>query len=326
MIKKQAANRKKAPKVDLTCDLGFMKMRNPLLIASGTFGYGDEYKGLVPLKSLGGFVTKGTTLKPREGNPPPRIWETASGVLNAIGLQNPGLDVFMRQILPKLELDGARLVVNIAGEEEGEYVELARRLSFARGVDALEVNISCPNVVAGGISFGRDARAAGGLLGKVVAACRKPVIAKLTPNTAHYVEVALAAQEAGCAAVSLTNTFIGMAINLDTERPALANVRGGLSGPAIKPLSLHQVYEVAAAVDIPVIGIGGISRGEDAVEFLLAGAAAVQVGTAVISDPRAPSRIVGGIGDYMKARKYSKLTDLIGRANPEYMRRRITVK
>ena len=326
MIKKRADKKKATPRIDLTADLGFMKMRNPLLIASGTFGYGEEYGELVPLNILGGFVSKGTTLKPREGNSPPRIWETASGVLNAIGLQNPGLDVFMRHVLPKLKLQGARLVVNVAGEGEGEYVELARRLSFARGVDALEVNISCPNVAEGGISFGRDAKAARGILGKVVAASRKPIIAKLTPNTAHYVEVALAAQEAGCAAVSLTNTFLGMAINLATERPALANVRGGLSGPAIKPLSLHQVYAVAAAVDVPVIGIGGISTGEDAVEFLLAGAAAVQVGTALMSDPRAPGRIVEGIKAYMKKRGYGSLADFAGKANPEYLRRRITVK
>jgi len=316
--------RKGAP--NLSCDLGFLKLRNPLLIASGTFGYGQEYGDLVPLKSIGGFVSKGTTLQPRQGNAPPRIWETASGVLNAIGLQNPGLDAFLTGVLPSLELDGSKLIVNIAGEETAEYVELARRLNLAREISALEVNISCPNVAAGGISFGQKAEAAGMLLSEVVAATRKPVIAKLTPNTASFVEVAMAAEEAGCAAVSLTNTFVGMAINLATERPALANVRGGLSGPAIKPLSLHQVYEVAAGVNIPVIGMGGISGGEDAVEFLLAGASAIQVGTALMTDPRAPRRIISGIKEFMSERGYSKLEDFRGKANPGYMRRKIKLE
>ena len=301
-------------------------MRNPVMIASGTFGYGDEYGELVPLSLLGGFVSKGTTLDPREGNPPPRIWETASGVLNSIGLQNPGVDVFMRHVLPKLELRGARLVVNVAGEAAEDYVQVAQRLNFARQVDAIEVNISCPNVAAGGISFGLDPKAAGALLKRVVKASRKPVIAKLTPNTARYVAVAAEAEKAGCAAVSLTNTFLGMAIDPERERPALANVRGGLSGPAIKPLSLHQVYEVAAAVDVPVIGMGGIATGEDAVEFLLAGAAAVQMGTALMSDPRAPERIIDGIVAFMRRKKYKCLKDFIGRANPNYLRRRIKVE
>ena len=304
--------------IDLETDLGFMKLRNPVMIASGTFGYGTEYEDVIPLDTIGGFVSKGTTLEPRPGNPPPRIWETPSGILNSIGLQNPGIDVFLENTLPALDLKGSRLVVNVAGAKPEDYIEMARRLNEADAVDALEVNISCPNVACGGIAYGLDPDSARSLLGSVVRVSSKPVIAKLTPNTSNYVRVALAAQEAGCDAVSLTNTFLGMAIDLETERPALANVKGGLSGPAIRPLALHQVFEVVGAVDIPVIGMGGITTGNDAVEFLLAGAAAIQVGTAVMSDPRAPGRILDGITAFMKARGYSRLADFIGKANPGF--------
>lgn len=306
--------------IDLTTDLGFMTLRNPVLTASGTFGYGEEYADLVPLDTIGGFVSKGTTLEPRAGNPPPRIWETPSGILNSIGLQNPGVDHFLNEILPRLDLKGTRLVVNVAGARPDDYVEMARRLETAEAVDALEINISCPNVAHGGIAYGIDPPSASALLVEVVAVSSKPIIAKLTPNTANYVDVALAAQEAGCHGVSLTNTFVGMAIDLNKEKPALANVMGGLSGPAIRPLSLHQVFKVAAAVDIPVIGMGGITTGSDAVEFLLAGAAALQVGTAVMSDPRAPRRILDGIRSFMMEKGYSSPADFIGKANPGYKR------
>jgi len=306
--------------IDLTTDLGFMMLRNPVLTASGTFGYGEEYADLVPLDTIGGFVSKGTTLEPRAGNPPPRIWETPSGILNSIGLQNPGVDHFLEEILPRLDLKGTRLVVNVAGARPEDYVEVARRLEQAEAVDALEINISCPNVAHGGIAYGIDPTSASALLVEVIAVSSKPIIAKLTPNTANYVDVALASQEAGCHGVSLTNTFVGMAIDLRTERPALANLSGGLSGPAIRPLSLHQVYKVAAAVKIPVIGMGGITTGSDAVEFLLAGADAIQVGTAVMSNPRAPARILEGIRNYMVEKGYSSLSDFIGKANPGYGR------
>jgi dihydroorotate dehydrogenase (NAD+) catalytic subunit len=283
----------------MVIELAGIKIKNPVMTASGTFGFGREYSEYLDLNKLGAIVTKSITLIPREGNPPPRIVETPAGMLNSIGLQNPGIEVFLKEELPFLEKFDTPAIVNIAGETIDEYAELAKILSKEAAVKGIEVNISCPNVKKGGMTFGIDA----GLTKEVISAVRKatsqPIIAKLTPNVTDITVIARAAVEAGADALSLINTVVGMAIDIETHASRLGTLTGGLSGPAIRPIAVRMVYEAAHAVKVPVIGIGGIMSGNDAVEFFLAGAKAVQVGTANFIDTEAPLRIIREIEDYV---------------------------
>src|SRR4051794_678311 len=297
---------------DLSVSIGSWRLANPLIAASGCFGYGVEYAGAVELSSLGGIAVKGLFLKEREGHPPPRIVETPSGMLNAIGLQGIGVHRFIAEKLPELRQRRAAVLVNICGTTIDEYVELARILSDAEGVAALELNISCPNIKEGGITFGCS------LTGThaVVAAVRKvtslPVIPKLTPNVTDVASFARAAEDAGADAVSLVNTFLAMAIDVETRRPKLTNIVGGLSGPAIRPIAVRMVYECRRVVKIPIVGMGGIATAEDVLEFMIAGANAVQVGTANFVDPFIWKTLLNGIRAYMAQHGISRLADLTG--------------
>ena len=296
--------------VDLTVDLGKLVLSNPVIAASGTFGYGLEYTEFLDLNDLGGFSTKGLSLKPKVGNPVPRVIETASGMLNAIGLENIGLDAFLSKKLPLLKMYKTRIIVNFFGETIQQYEELALALSKEERIDALEMNVSCPNVEEGGLQFSSDPE----ILRQVVDSVRKVtdkfLIVKLSPNVTDITTLAKAAEDAGADALSVCNTFVGMKVNLETGKPYLANRTGGLSGPAIKPLALRMVYETARAVKIPIIGIGGISNSDDAVEFLMAGAKAVQIGTANYVDPKVTVKVVDGIRDWCRQNQISKLADL----------------
>jgi dihydroorotate dehydrogenase (NAD+) catalytic subunit len=297
---------------DLSVSLGPLRLKNPLIAASGCFGYGVEYADLLDLSSLGAIAVKGLFLAEREGHPPPRIVETPSGMLNAIGLQGIGVRRFVREKLPELERLGATVIVNVCGSTIDEYVEVSRVLSDAKGVAALELNISCPNIKEGGIQFGCS------LTGthQVVSAVRKvtplPVIPKLTPNVTDVAAFARAAEEAGADAVSLVNTFLAMAIDVETRRPRLSNLMGGLSGPAIRPIAVRMVYECHQATKLPIIGMGGIASAADALEFALAGASAVQVGTANFVDPLIWPKLAAGIEDYMTRHRVARWMDLVG--------------
>ena len=304
-----------APKdslLDLGVEVGPLHLKNPVLAASGTFGYGQEFEEVVALSRLGGIVTKAVTLEPRLGNPPPRIVETAAGMLNSIGLANVGVEAFVRDKMPFLRSCGTAVIVNVAGRTVEEYAQTARRLDDCPGIHALEINISCPNVKEGGLSFGADPQ----LAGQVVEAIRNvtplPLIAKLTPNVTDVAAIAEAVQEAGADAVSLINTLVGMAIDVERRRPKLGGVTGGLSGPAIKPVALAMVWKVAQAVQIPVIGIGGIASAEDALEFLITGAVAVQVGTANFVDPTSTIQIIEGLERYVRAKGYRSPREIVG--------------
>lgn len=282
------------------------------MTASGTFGYGREFAELLDLNRLGAIVVKGLSLAPTPGNPPPRIAETPSGMLNAIGLENVGLEAFLAEKLPFLRTLETPAIVNIYGKTEGEYVELAERLDGVDGVAALEVNISCPNVKAGGVAFGVNAAAAAALVSAVRARTRLPLMVKLSPNVTDVTEIARAVEGAGADIVSLINTITGMAIDIRTRRSRIANLTGGLSGPAIRPVALRMVWQVARAVAVPVVGLGGILTAEDALEFLVAGASAIQVGTANFVNPRASVEIVEGIAAYMSAHGFSRMAELVG--------------
>jgi dihydroorotate dehydrogenase (NAD+) catalytic subunit len=297
---------------DLSVDFAGIKLKNPVLTASGTFGYGEEYADIVDLNRLGGIIVKGISLKPIIGNPPPRIWETPSGMLNAIGLENPGVEVFLRDKLPFLRNYDTAVIVNIFGYSIEEYVGVAERLDGAPGVSALEVNISCPNVKAGGIVFGTNVRAAFELLLAVRKATRLPVIAKLSPNVTDITEFAKAARDAGCDGLSLINTLLGMSIDVQSRRPRLANCTGGLSGPAIRPVAVRMVWQAAKAVSIPIIGMGGIMTAEDALEFILAGASAIAIGTANFVNPRATVDVAEGIGDFLRQHGIGSIRELVG--------------
>jgi len=290
-------------------------LRNPVITASGTFGYGTEDDHGFDIQRLGAIVTKGTTLVPREGNPQPRLVETASGLLNSIGLQNIGIDAVIREKAPLWAGWQVPVIVNIAGETIDEYTELARRLDAVAGVSALEVNISCPNIRAGGDEFGARPQSAAAVTRAVKAATSLPVMVKLTPNTADIAAVAVAVADAGADAISLINTLRGMAIDASRRQPQLGNVTGGLSGPAIKPVALCMVYQVAVAVAVPVVGGGGIATAGDALEFIMAGASAVQVGTIGFVQPRAPLDVLQGIKDYMATDGIDKLIDLVAAAH-----------
>jgi len=297
--------------IDLNVKIGKLKLKNPVMVASGTFGYAEEFKDFFDVKNLGAIVTKTITLNPRPGNPMPRTCETAAGMLNSIGLENPGLDVFIKENLPKLKDIGVPIVVSIASEKNpAEFIELASRLDKIDEVCALELNISCPNLKNKLIS--QDARATYSVVNAVRKMMDKTIITKLSPNVTDIIEIAKVAQDAGSDAISLVNTFLGMAIDADTKKSKLANITGGLSGPAIKPIALRMVYEAASAVKIPVIGIGGIITALDAIEFIIAGAQAVQVGTANFINPRSAQDIIDGLTKYLKENKINRLEDLKG--------------
>lgn len=303
---------KSAADVNLTVAIGSLQLSNPVMTASGTFGYAAEFANLVDLDCLGALVVKGISIKPRPGNPPPRIAETACGMLNAIGLENVGLERFITEKMPFLRTCRSRIIVNILGDSIEEYAILAKELSNVTGIDALEINISCPNVKKGGVAFGTVPQMAAAVTSAVKNVTELPVIVKLSPNVTDIVAMARAVAESGADAVSLINTLIGMAINAQTRRPKLANIIGGLSGPAIKPIALRMVWQVASALSIPVIGIGGISTAEDAIEFLLAGATAVQIGTANFYNPAATGQILSGIENYLRLQGESSVRAIIG--------------
>ena len=297
--------------VDMRVNLCGVEFANPVIAASGCFGFGREFAQYYDLSRVGGISVKGLTPERREGNPPARIAETASGMLNAVGLQNPGVDGFLKDELPWLLQQGTRVIANIAGKTVEEYVYMAERLTGS-GVDMVELNISCPNVKEGGVAFGARPKSIYDVVRAVKPRCGQPLIVKLSPNTLDIAENARAAEDAGADAVSLINTLTGMAIDVDRRRPILANGTGGLSGPAIKPVALRMVWQAAQAVTIPVIGLGGIMTGRDAVEFLMAGASAVQVGTANLIDPMACVNIVEGIGQYMGYHDIQTVGELVG--------------
>jgi dihydroorotate dehydrogenase (NAD+) catalytic subunit len=301
---------------DLAVTVGSVRLKNPVMTASGTFGYGVEFLPFLDLSELGGIVVKGLSPKPRRGNPPERIVETPAGMLNAIGLQNVGVDAFITDKLPQLAPYDTAVIANVFGETEGEYVEVLEKLDAARGVAAVELNVSCPNVEAGGMIFGNDPKA----LAKVTRACRKatrlPLWVKLSPNVTDIRDTARAAEAEGADAISLVNTFVGMVVDVERRRPVLANGSGGLSGPAIRPLAVWMTWQVRRAVKIPIVGMGGIMTGRDAVEFLLAGATAVQVGTANFVTPRAAIDVIDGIRAWLAERGIASAGELVGTLQP----------
>jgi dihydroorotate dehydrogenase (NAD+) catalytic subunit len=308
---------------DVTVDLApanprELVLRNPVIPASGCFGYGQEFAGAIDVQRLGAFCSKGITPKPRKGNPMQRIAETPSGMLNAIGLQNPGISAFIRKYPPMWESWRVPAIVNISAETVEDFEMMARRLDDVAGVAALEVNISCPNISAGGFCFGWDAAMSAEVTRAVRRATTLPVIVKLSPGAIDVVEIAQAVEAEGADAVSLINTLVGMAIDTRARQPVLANVTGGLSGPAVKPVALRMVWQVAGAVSIPVIGLGGIASVEDAIEFFMAGASAIQVGTAAFAQPKVLMELVDGIPAWLAARGHERLTDIVGAANPRF--------
>lgn len=299
-------------KPDLSVHIGKLHLKNPVMPASGTFGYGEEYKDLVELERLGAIVVKSVTLNPTIGNPPPRIVEVTGGMLNSIGLQNEGVEVFINKKIQIIKEFGVPIIVNIAGSTVKEYKELAERLDKVDGVSAIEINISCPNVKEGGMQFGTDQKWTNTVVKNVCGVTEKTVITKLSPNVTDIVKIAEAAQDAGSDAVSLVNTFKAMAVDIEKRRPVIATVTGGLSGPCIKPIALRMVWETASKLDIPVIGMGGIMNTGDALEFLICGASAIAVGTANFINPRAAVDIISGIEDYLRERNLSNIKDIIG--------------
>ena len=299
-------------KPDLAVQIGPLKLKNPVLTASGTFGYGQEFSSLMDPNLLGGIVVKGISLKPMEGNPPPRIVETPCGMLNAIGLANVGLEAFLSEKLPWLQELDTCVIVNIYGHSLDEYGAVAAGLKGARGISALEVNISCPNVEQGGMAFGTDPDMAARVTERVLKETDKPVIVKLSPNVTDIRKIARAVEKAGAHALSLINTLTGMAIDVESRIPKLANGSGGLSGPAIRPVAVHMVHQVVRTVNIPVIGMGGILEPRDALEFLIAGAGAIQVGTANFINPRAALNIINGLETFLSEHGINAINDIIG--------------
>ena len=298
--------------MNLSVRIGALTLKNPLIAASGCFGYGTEYAALIDLSSLGAIASKGLFLAEREGHPPPRIFETPAGMLNAIGLQGIGVHRFIDEKMPELRARGATVIVNICGTTLQEYVDLARILSDVEGVAALELNISCPNIKEGGITFGCSLHGTAEVVSAVRAATRLPIIPKLTPNVTDISSIAKAAEDAGADAVSLVNTFLAMAIDVETRRPRLSNIVGGLSGPAIRPIAVRMVYECRQRIRIPIIGMGGIATAADALEFIIAGAAAVQVGTANFADPLIWSTLLDGLVDYGERHGLGSISELTG--------------
>ena len=298
--------------IDLTVEIGKMTLRNPVIVSSGTFGFGEEFEDFFDLNQLGAIIPKGISLKPMKGNPPPRIFETEGGILNSIGLQNPGYKEFIRNKLPYYKNLKTHLIVNFFGNTEKEYVELARRLDGLPGISGLEMNISCPNIKRCGIVFGTDPRMAYRLVRAVRKATTLSLIAKLSPNVTDIALMAKSVEEGGADAVSLVNTFRAMAVNVHTRKPELGNIIGGLSGPAIKPIAVRMVWEVSQAVDIPIIGMGGIMNAKDAIEFILVGASAIQIGTANLTNPRTGMEVIQGIAKYLVQNKINCIQKVIG--------------
>lgn len=300
---------------DLTVNIAGVEFKNPVVTASGTFGFGREYSEFYPLKEIGGLSCKGITLKPRMGNPPPRIAETPSGILNAVGLQNPGVDHFIERDLPWLKEQETVVIANIAGNTPEEYAQMAEKLSES-SVDMIEMNISCPNVKHGGVQFGTSCQSVGAITREVRAHCKKPLMVKLSPNVSDIAEIARAAEGEGADALSLINTLTGMRIDINTRRPIIRNNTGGLSGPAVFPVAVRMVWQTAGAVKIPVVGMGGISTWRDAVEMMMAGASAIQVGTALFSDPYAPLKIKEGLNRYLDDQGIASVAELAGMVKP----------
>jgi len=298
--------------IDLTVKIGKMTLKNPVIVSSGTFGFGEEFEEFFDLNHLGAIIPKGISLKPMKGNPPPRIFETEGGILNSIGLQNPGYKEFIRNKLPYYKNLKTHLIVNFFGNTEKEYVELARGLDGLPGISGLEMNISCPNIKRCGIVFGTDPRMAYRLARAVRKATTLTLIAKLSPNVTDIALMAKSVEEGGADAVSLVNTFRAMAVNIHTRKPELGNIIGGLSGPSIKPIAVRMVWEVSQAVNIPVIGMGGIMNAKDAIEFILVGASAIQIGTANLTNPRIAMEVIQGIEKYLVQYKINCIQKLIG--------------
>ncbi len=300
---------------DMRVKVAGVEFANPLIAASGTFGFGHEYQEFYPLSTLGGISCKGITLQERPGNPPPRIAETPGGMLNAVGLQNPGVDHFIKNDLPWLREQGTVVIANIAGNTPEDYCAMAEKLSDT-DVDMIELNISCPNVKQGGVQFGTTCAGVEGVTSAVRKYCKKPLMVKLSPNVADIGEMAAAAEAAGADAISMINTLTGMRIDIRTRRPIIRNNTGGLSGPAVLPVALRMVWQASQRVKIPIVGMGGISKWEDAVEMLLAGATALQIGTAFFSDPYAPIKILKGLNRYLDERGIASVTELTGGIQP----------
>ena len=300
---------------DLSVKVAGVEFNNPLIAASGTFGFGREYGEFYPLETLGGISCKGITLKRRDGNPPPRIAETPSGILNAVGLQNPGVDAFIKEDLPWLKQQNTVVIANIAGNTPEEYCEMAEKLSDT-DVDMIEMNISCPNVKSGGVQFGTSCESVGAITDAVRKHCTKPLIVKLSPNVTDIASIAQSAEANGADAVSMINTLTGMRIDINTRRPIIHNNTGGMSGPAVFPVAVRMVWQVANAIKIPIIGMGGISTWQDAVEMLIAGATALQIGTVFFSDPYAPIKINEGLNRFLDENGLKSVTELTGTIKP----------
>ncbi|WP_289105632.1 dihydroorotate dehydrogenase [uncultured Bacteroides sp.] len=297
---------------DLSVNIGKLNMANPVMTASGTFGYGLEFEDFVDLEKIGGIIVKGTTLHHREGNPYPRMAETPMGMLNAVGLQNKGVHYFVENIYPKTKDIKTNMIVNVSGSQIEDYAETARIINELENIPAIELNISCPNVKQGGMAFGVTAKGAEEVVKAVRDVYKKTLIVKLSPNVTDITEIARAAEGAGADSVSLINTLLGMAINAEKRKPVLSTITGGMSGAAVKPIALRMVWQVAKAVNIPVIGLGGIMNWRDAVEFMLAGATAIQIGTANFIDPAITVKVAEGINDYLERHGYSSVRDIIG--------------
>lgn len=298
--------------VDLSVEIGKLKLKNPIMTASGTFGYGEEFADFIDLNRLGGIIVKGTTLHHREGNPYPRMAETPSGMLNAVGLQNKGVDYFIEHIYPRIKDLDTRVIVNVSGSCIDDYVAVCEKLSPLDKVAAVEINISCPNVKQGGMGFGTTCSGAESVTNAVRKAYDGTMIVKLTPNVTDITEIARAVEAAGADAMSLTNTFLGMAIDVEKRKPMLSTITGGLSGPCIRPVAVRMVWQVANTVKVPVVGLGGIASGRDAIEFLLAGATAVQIGTANFVDPQVTVKAIDYIEDYLQRHQIASVRELIG--------------
>jgi dihydroorotate dehydrogenase (NAD+) catalytic subunit len=297
---------------DLKVNIGKLECKNPVLTASGTFGYGPEFEDFMDINRLGGIIVKGTTLEHREGNAYPRMAETASGMLNAVGLQNKGIEVFINEIYPRIKHYQTHIIVNVSGSKIEDYIQVVEKLNELENIPAIELNISCPNVKSGGMAFGTSCASATEVTKEVRKAYKKTLIVKLSPNVTNIAEIAKSVEDSGADSVSLINTILGMAIDAETRRPILSTITGGLSGPCIKPIALRMVWQVSKAVKIPVIGLGGIMNAKDAIEFMLAGATAIQVGTANFIDPAISEKIVDGIDDYCNLHRVSSITELIG--------------
>lgn len=297
---------------DLSVEIGSLKMKNPVMTASGTFGYGLEFKDFVDLKQIGGIIVKGTTLLPREGNPYPRMAETPMGMLNAVGLQNKGVHYFVEHIYPQIKDIQTNMIVNVSGSQIEDYVETASIINELEHIPAIELNISCPNVKQGGMAFGVSTAGAAEVVSAVRKVYQKTLIVKLSPNVTSIADIARAVEDAGADSVSLINTLLGMAIDAEKRKPILSTVTGGMSGAAVKPIALRMVWQVAHAVKIPVIGLGGIMNWKDAIEFLLAGASAIQIGTANFIDPAITVKVANGIEDYLNKYGYTSVKDIIG--------------